>query len=89
MMRLYHVDCYRLNSTADAESVGLSDILADDAITLLEWPERVETLLPAERLWITFFVLPNEPTRRLLRFEATGTRYLTLIEAFKRRAFGR
>ena len=88
-VQLYHVDCYRLSSEADAESVGLSDILAVDAVTLLEWPERVETLLPAERLWITFIALPDEPTRRLLRFEASGSRYLILMEAFKRRAFGR
>lgn len=89
VVRLYHVDCYRLNSEADAESVGLSDMLVDTAVVLLEWPERVETLLPTERLWISFILLPDTPTRRLLRFEATGSRYLTLMDTFKQRAFGR
>jgi tRNA threonylcarbamoyladenosine biosynthesis protein TsaE len=87
-VRLYHVDCYRLNSFADAESVGLSDIVAAGGVLLLEWPERVENLLPVERLWIMFSPLPDAPTRRLLRFDASGERHLGLLEAFKRRAFG-
>jgi tRNA threonylcarbamoyladenosine biosynthesis protein TsaE len=86
---LYHVDCYRLNSHADAESVGLTDMLAHDAVVLLEWPERVEALLPAERLWITFISLPDAPTHRSLGFEAKGTRYQALLETFNQRAFGR
>src|SRR5579859_4987660 len=51
-VRLYHLDCYRLRDESDAESIGLSDMLADNAVLLIEWPERIALHLPIERLAI-------------------------------------
>ncbi len=48
-LRLYHVDLYRLNGAADALAFGLDELIADDqAVTVVEWPERLAGLLAGE-----------------------------------------
>jgi tRNA threonylcarbamoyladenosine biosynthesis protein TsaE len=83
---LYHLDCYRLEGPDDAESIDLDDILSGRGPVLLEWPEHITRLLPAERLWIEIRVL--EQTRRNLILEATGSRYETLVAKFREQTFG-
>ncbi len=84
--RLYHVDAYRVSGVADALTFGLDELLLDDNPLMLEWPERVAALLPDERLWITF--LFQDGDRRHILFEASGERYLELLEEYRRRTFG-
>jgi len=85
-LRLYHVDGYRLSGVADAYSFGLDELLLDENPLLLEWPERVEEILPAARLWVTFTFQEND--RRQVYFEAAGDCYLELLEAYRKRTFG-
>jgi tRNA threonylcarbamoyladenosine biosynthesis protein TsaE len=85
--RLYHMDCYRLQDAADADSVGFDDMVDSGAILLLEWPERIYDALPPERLWIDLKV--TDDTRRNLMFEAHGDRYKALIEQFRVQTLGR
>jgi tRNA threonylcarbamoyladenosine biosynthesis protein TsaE len=47
---LYHVDLYRLDTEQEAASLGLDEILARQAVVLLEWAERFPRLLPEERV---------------------------------------
>ncbi len=84
--RLYHLDCYRLNSPEEAEQIGLDDVLDGRGPVVFEWPERIESALPAERLWIELRIL--EQTRRNLVFNATGERYHALLQAFRASAYG-
>jgi tRNA threonylcarbamoyladenosine biosynthesis protein TsaE len=83
---LYHLDCYRLNSPAEAERIGLDDILSGNGPAIFEWPERIEAVLPRERLWLHLRVV--EPTRRNLVFEARGTRYQQLLDQFRELSIG-
>lgn len=39
--RLYHVDLYRIEKVTELESLGLDDLLAEDAIVVVEWAERL------------------------------------------------
>ena len=41
-----HFDLYRLEQAEELEYLGFADILADSILTLIEWPERAEPLLP-------------------------------------------
>ena len=50
---IYHFDCYRLRGADDALEIGLTDLLSGDGICLVEWPERVTSELPPDRLEIT------------------------------------
>jgi tRNA threonylcarbamoyl adenosine modification protein YjeE len=59
-----HFDLYRLNEAAEAHETGLAWAL-DEAITLVEWPERAEALLPADRLRIVIADGAGEETRHV------------------------
>jgi tRNA threonylcarbamoyladenosine biosynthesis protein TsaE len=37
---VYHVDLFRVENIRDLESLGLEDALAEQAIVIIEWPER-------------------------------------------------
>lgn len=46
---LWHVDLYRLDRADEADALGLDDIW-DEAVVLIEWPERLGSRLPAQAL---------------------------------------
>ncbi|GAB4194409.1 MAG: tRNA (adenosine(37)-N6)-threonylcarbamoyltransferase complex ATPase subunit type 1 TsaE [Thalassobaculales bacterium] len=46
---VWHFDLYRLARPEDALELGIEDAFAE-AVTLIEWPERLGPLLPARRL---------------------------------------
>lgn len=50
---IYHFDCYRLKSVAEAIKIGMEDYLYGDGICCIEWPERIESFLPVPRYEIT------------------------------------
>lgn len=83
---LYHVDCYRLENDADVMTAGLADIFESGHAIIIEWPERIESLLPDDCL--TIRLLFETPTRRRMRFNASGERSTALLEDFKMSAFG-
>jgi tRNA threonylcarbamoyladenosine biosynthesis protein TsaE len=43
---IYHFDLYRLESVEEALEIGVEDYFDSGALCLLEWPERIEDLLP-------------------------------------------
>ena len=44
--KLYHYDCYRLTSGAQAEALGLTDYFYADGICVIEWSENIAEVLP-------------------------------------------
>ncbi len=84
--RLSHIDCYRLHDAADAETIGLDDILDGNGPVILEWAERIDSVLPHDRLWIELRIL--EQTRRNFIFEGVGEHYKKLVAEFREQAFG-
>jgi tRNA threonylcarbamoyladenosine biosynthesis protein TsaE len=50
--RIWHVDLFRLEGPEDAAELGVEEAFAS-GISLIEWPERIESLLPARRLDLT------------------------------------
>ena len=49
---VYHFDFYRLQRPEEALDLGLYDYLDSGALCLLEWPEIIEPLLPADTLHV-------------------------------------
>jgi len=61
----YHVDLYRINEVTEATGLGLEEIFADpEAITVIEWAERIKEILPQKRREI-FFDYLDENQRRI------------------------
>ena len=46
--RLFHYDCYRIESVEQAESLGLADYFYMGGICLVEWAQNVAPLLPKQ-----------------------------------------
>ena len=41
-VNIYHVDLYRVDTPRELETLGLDDLVADDAVLLIEWGEKFE-----------------------------------------------
>lgn len=56
---IFHLDLYRLDDPAQLQSIGFEEIVRDKrAITIIEWPQKGEALLP--------------PATRAIHFERVG-----------------
>jgi tRNA threonylcarbamoyladenosine biosynthesis protein TsaE len=44
-VKLFHLDVYRLDGERQLESLGLDDLLTDDALVLIEWGEKFKSIL--------------------------------------------
>lgn len=66
---VWHFDLYRLESAAEVEELGFSEALA--GIALVEWPERLGALLPADALHVTLTFVKTG-AGRLARLEGGG-----------------
>ena len=52
----YHLDLYRIGSEEEIESLGFPEYFYGRGLTVIEWPERLGTLMPAERLHIELVI---------------------------------
>ena len=46
--KIYHFDLYRINNLEDAYNFGIEDYLDSEYWKLIEWPERIESILRDE-----------------------------------------
>ncbi|WP_311063700.1 tRNA (adenosine(37)-N6)-threonylcarbamoyltransferase complex ATPase subunit type 1 TsaE [Halomonas sp. DWK9] len=78
--RIYHLDLYRLADPEELEFIGGRDVLADDALCLIEWPSRGEGWLPAPDLRIHLNVAEQGRTARLTVGSPLGQRVVEQLE---------
>lgn len=63
--RLIHIDAYRLDSPEELTKLGWAELLSDPAnLIVVEWPERVGAILPADHRRLKFAHL-NETDREI------------------------
>lgn len=68
---LRHLDLYRLDDTGELEALGFEELTSDpEAITLIEWPERAEGVLPDS--YVLIELEPVGVDRRSIRVSAFG-----------------
>lgn len=82
---IFHLDAYRLESVPEAEELDFDVMLADGAL-IIEWPEKLDGLIPADRLWINLDYMADE--HRQMRFNAHGKRYDILLDGIRQSMFG-
>jgi tRNA threonylcarbamoyladenosine biosynthesis protein TsaE len=77
---LFHIDLYRLADATDALAGGLIDDRQAAGVTLVEWPDRLGTALPARRLDVVIAGTGDEPRTITLRAREASLRpYLDAV----------
>lgn len=61
---IFHFDFYRINKLEEAYDLGYDEYFDSGALCLVEWPEKIESLLPDDAL--------------IVRIEVTGTTSRTI-----------
>jgi len=56
---VYHFDCYRLKNEVEALDMGIDDYLFSGNWCFIEWPEKIESLIPEKYSSIDIELLPN------------------------------
>ena len=46
---LYHFDVYRIGDVEEMEEIGLEDYIMGDGVSLIEWADLIEEILPEKR----------------------------------------
>ena len=62
--KLYHYDCYRLKSGAQAEGLGLTDYFYGYGVCLIEWSENIADVLPEKTRTVSIKKI-DENTREI------------------------
>lgn len=70
---LYHMDFYRLGGEEDLLELGVEEYLEGEGLCVIEWPDRLGSLMPTERLQLELTV--NGPTSREATLTAFGDRW--------------
>lgn len=60
---VYHFDFYRLESPQEALDMGVEDYFDSGALCLMEWPDRIEPLLPDDTATVTIEELEDGSRR--------------------------
>jgi tRNA threonylcarbamoyladenosine biosynthesis protein TsaE len=60
---VHHVDLYRAQTLAEVLDLGLEELLDGDGVTLIEWAERCEPLLPSRTIRVHIEGVGDEPRR--------------------------
>jgi len=61
---IYHFDFYRINKLSEAEDIGTEDYFYSGALCFIEWPEKIEELLPHDTVHVT--IAENEDGSRTI-----------------------
>jgi len=62
---IYHFDFYRINKIDEAYDFGYEDYFYSGAICLIEWPEKIEELLPSDT--VNIYITEQPDGSRLLQ----------------------
>jgi len=75
----YHLDFYRFSNTREWVDAGFREILRDDAVVLIEWPDQAGGMLPPPDLDITFSYADTGRNASLSALSEKGRLWLTKL----------
>lgn len=62
--KIVHFDCYRLNSPVEAEMLGLDEYFNSQSICLIEWADKIKSILPDSMVNVMLERVPGKPNWR-------------------------
>jgi tRNA threonylcarbamoyladenosine biosynthesis protein TsaE len=77
-----HVDVYRLDHLQELHDLGFDDLVGGEAVTVVEWGERVSAVLPSDRLRVLLEPGADDDDR-IVSVDATGTTWTVRRELLR------
>lgn len=65
VMPLYHFDVYRIDDSFEMFDIGFDEYIDGDGVSVIEWAELIEDILPEKRYNITINKTDEENTREI------------------------
>jgi len=75
----YHLDFYRFNDPREWLDAGFRDLIRDDALVLIEWPEKAQDLLPPPDILISLEYSDSGRDVEIAAFTDRGQTWLNAI----------
>jgi tRNA threonylcarbamoyladenosine biosynthesis protein TsaE len=67
-LTVFHLDAYRISGADDFEAIGFTELLEQGGVVAIEWPSRVEALLPKKRYRVR--ILATDESVRQIEIDA-------------------
>lgn len=64
---IYHFDMYRIERVEEALDFGCEEYISSGELCLIEWPEKIEPLLPEDTMVIKIEILSDTERRFIIR----------------------
>ena len=77
----YHMDVYRIGSEEDMYDLGWDEYIYSEGVTVIEWSDLIEGILPEERINIEIKRIDDD--KREINIKGKGTVYEKLIKELK------
>ena len=75
-LKFYHFDVYRVNDPDEIYAIGFDEYIFSDGVSIIEWANYIEELIPDEYLLIKIEKLPEiSETARKITLEPFGKKY--------------
>ncbi|MBX4260706.1 tRNA (adenosine(37)-N6)-threonylcarbamoyltransferase complex ATPase subunit type 1 TsaE [Clostridium estertheticum] len=58
-LKLYHFDVYRVNDPDEIEAIGFDEYIFSDGVSVIEWANYIEEIIPPNKLTITIKKQPE------------------------------
>jgi tRNA threonylcarbamoyladenosine biosynthesis protein TsaE len=80
---VFHMDLYRLGNIDDGFEIGIMDYFnrAEVGVMVIEWAEKMISLLPADMLRVEFDILDDK--KRRIKFSANSHKFDTVLKGIK------
>lgn len=79
---VYHFDVYRLEAVDDLFDLGFDDYFFGNGVCIIEWAEKIEKLLPEDRVIINISKGHNE-NERIVEIDGFGKSYERIVKELK------
>lgn len=67
--KIYHLDCYRIENEQEIYNLGLEELFDEQAYFLVEWPQKIEQIIPNPHFRLYIRIEPDQNREITLRYD--------------------
>lgn len=80
---VYHFDVYRLDNVEELYDLGFDEYFYGSGVSIIEWGDRIEKLLPRERI-VLDIEKPGDINQRIVKVSGRGQRYKEVVKELEK-----